>query len=209
MDSSHVSLCALRMKAEGFDHYRCDKNISLGVNTPNLSKILKCAGKSSGINIIYYIVFQCIIYATYCIVNWRFLSDLLNAPTFRSTYRKWGSSHHQEWGGDRYSEYDVWITQSGTFHAYIIIRCFFHPIARYFVVHATLSSMMQFLHFSMKNWPHQYFTELSYCTPTSNFFWFTFSVFFFKFLIVGSCLWVWIEANGHWIGTFGYPRHRV
>lgn len=45
MDSSHVSLCALRMRAEGFDHYRCDKNISLGVNTPNLSKILKCAGK--------------------------------------------------------------------------------------------------------------------------------------------------------------------
>lgn len=46
MDSSHVSLCALKMRAEGFDHYRCDKNISLGVNTPNLSKILKCAGKS-------------------------------------------------------------------------------------------------------------------------------------------------------------------
>lgn len=47
MDSSHVSLCALRMKAEGFDHYRCDVNISLGVNTPNLSKILKCAGKTT------------------------------------------------------------------------------------------------------------------------------------------------------------------
>ena len=45
MDSSHVSLCALKMNAEGFDHYRCDKSISLGVNTPNLSKILKCAGK--------------------------------------------------------------------------------------------------------------------------------------------------------------------
>ena len=45
MDSSHVSLCALKMKAEGFDHYRCDKSISLGVNTPNLSKILKCAGE--------------------------------------------------------------------------------------------------------------------------------------------------------------------
>lgn len=44
MDSSHVSLCALQMRAEGFDHYRCDKNISLGVNTPNFSKILKCSG---------------------------------------------------------------------------------------------------------------------------------------------------------------------
>ena len=142
MDSSHVSLCALRMKAEGFDHYRCDKNISLGVNTPNLSKILKCAGKSSGIIVIYYIVFQYVTYATYCIVNWRFFSDLLNAPTFRSTYREWGSSHHQEWGGDRYSEYDVWITQSGTFHAYIVIRCFFHPIARYFVVHDAICAFL-------------------------------------------------------------------
>ena len=51
MDSSHVSLCALSMKTEGFDHYRCDKNISLGVNTPNLSKILKCAGNEDVITI--------------------------------------------------------------------------------------------------------------------------------------------------------------
>ena len=32
MDSSHVSLCALLMRADGFDHFRCDKNISLGLN---------------------------------------------------------------------------------------------------------------------------------------------------------------------------------
>ena len=44
MDSSHVSLCALLMRSDGFDHYRCDKNTSLGLNTPNLAKILKCAG---------------------------------------------------------------------------------------------------------------------------------------------------------------------
>lgn len=44
MDSSHVSLCALALKAEGFDSYRCDKAFTLGVNTPNLAKILKCAG---------------------------------------------------------------------------------------------------------------------------------------------------------------------
>ena len=43
MDSSHVSLCALSMRADGFDHYRCDKPKSLGINTLNLSKILKCA----------------------------------------------------------------------------------------------------------------------------------------------------------------------
>ena len=51
MDSSHVSLCALSMKSEGFDHYRCDRNIALGVNTPNLSKILKCAGNDDVITL--------------------------------------------------------------------------------------------------------------------------------------------------------------
>jgi proliferating cell nuclear antigen len=44
MDSSHVSLCAFNLKAEGFNFYRCDRPFSLGLNTPNLAKILKCAG---------------------------------------------------------------------------------------------------------------------------------------------------------------------
>ena len=44
MDSSHVSLCAVNLKAEGFNSFRCDKPFTLGVNTPNLSKVLKCAG---------------------------------------------------------------------------------------------------------------------------------------------------------------------
>jgi len=43
MDSSHVSLCAVALRADGFDHFRCDRNISLGFNSGNLSKILKCA----------------------------------------------------------------------------------------------------------------------------------------------------------------------
>jgi proliferating cell nuclear antigen len=51
MDSSHVSLCAMVMRSEGFDHYRCDMNISLGVNTGNLSKILKCAGNEDVITL--------------------------------------------------------------------------------------------------------------------------------------------------------------
>ena len=44
MDSSHVSLIALKLNAEGFDRYRCDRNVSLGLNLTSLSKILKCAG---------------------------------------------------------------------------------------------------------------------------------------------------------------------
>jgi proliferating cell nuclear antigen (pcna) len=44
MDSSHVSLVQVNLRSAGFDHYRCDRSISLGFNSANMSKILKCAG---------------------------------------------------------------------------------------------------------------------------------------------------------------------
>lgn len=44
MDSSHVSLVAFFLRAEGFQHYRADRNISLGINLSSMSKILKCSG---------------------------------------------------------------------------------------------------------------------------------------------------------------------
>jgi len=44
MDSSHVSLVQVTLRSAGFDHYRCDRAISLGFNSTNMSKILKCAG---------------------------------------------------------------------------------------------------------------------------------------------------------------------
>jgi len=44
MDSSHVSLVALHLKHDGFNHFRADRNISLGINLGSMSKILKCAG---------------------------------------------------------------------------------------------------------------------------------------------------------------------
>jgi len=46
MDSSHVSLCAVLLRADGFDHFRADRNLTLGLNFVSLSKILKCAGNS-------------------------------------------------------------------------------------------------------------------------------------------------------------------
>jgi proliferating cell nuclear antigen len=51
MDSSHVSLCALLMRSDGFDHFRCDRNISLGINLGSLGKILKCAGNDDTITL--------------------------------------------------------------------------------------------------------------------------------------------------------------
>ncbi|CAN7096921.1 unnamed protein product, partial [Brassica rapa subsp. narinosa] len=30
MDSSHVALVSLLLRSEGFEHYRCDRNLSMG-----------------------------------------------------------------------------------------------------------------------------------------------------------------------------------
>jgi len=45
MDSSHVSLVSMQLRSDGFDHFRCDRNMSMGMSLANLAKILKCAGK--------------------------------------------------------------------------------------------------------------------------------------------------------------------
>ncbi|CAM6097786.1 unnamed protein product [Calypogeia fissa] len=51
MDSSHVALVALLLRADGFEHYRCDRNVSMGMNLTNMSKMLKCAGNEDIITI--------------------------------------------------------------------------------------------------------------------------------------------------------------
>jgi len=51
MDNSHVSLVALHMKSDGFDKYRCDRNISLGMNLTSMAKILKCAANDDIITV--------------------------------------------------------------------------------------------------------------------------------------------------------------
>lgn len=42
MDNSHVSLVSLNLRADGFETYRCDRNVSMGMNLTSLGKILKC-----------------------------------------------------------------------------------------------------------------------------------------------------------------------
>ena len=51
MDSSHVALVSLMLKSEGFENYRCDRNLSLGINLASMSKILKCASNDDVITI--------------------------------------------------------------------------------------------------------------------------------------------------------------
>ncbi|RSH87096.1 proliferating cell nuclear antigen [Saitozyma podzolica] len=43
MDNSHVALVSLKLLADQFEAYRCDRNMPLGVNLTSLTKILKCA----------------------------------------------------------------------------------------------------------------------------------------------------------------------
>lgn len=51
MDNSHVSLVSLNLRSEGFDKYRCDRNLSMGMNLANMSKILKTASNTDTMTI--------------------------------------------------------------------------------------------------------------------------------------------------------------
>lgn len=46
MDSSHVSLVSLLLRSDGFESYRCDRPISLGINIASMTKIMKCANNN-------------------------------------------------------------------------------------------------------------------------------------------------------------------
>jgi proliferating cell nuclear antigen len=51
MDSSHVSLVSLMLRKDGFDTFRCDRNMTMGINLTSMSKIIKCAGNDDAITI--------------------------------------------------------------------------------------------------------------------------------------------------------------
>eukprot|EP00108_Taenia_solium_P003502 TsM_000874300 transcript=TsM_000874300 gene=TsM_000874300 len=51
MDSAHVSLVSLLMRSDGFETFRCDRNMSLGLNITSAAKILRCAGSTDSITL--------------------------------------------------------------------------------------------------------------------------------------------------------------
>jgi len=51
MDSSHVSLVALELRSGGFESYRCDRNISLGMSLQSLTKVLKCMNSKDSVTL--------------------------------------------------------------------------------------------------------------------------------------------------------------
>ncbi|PWN31977.1 proliferating cell nuclear antigen [Meira miltonrushii] len=51
MDNSHVALSAIEIRAEGFDPYRCDRPMSIGMSVAALTKILKTAANEDVLTI--------------------------------------------------------------------------------------------------------------------------------------------------------------
>ncbi|XP_018328036.1 proliferating cell nuclear antigen-like [Agrilus planipennis] len=51
MDNSHVSLVSLTLRSDGFDKYRCDRSLTMGMNLASMSKILKCANNDDTVTI--------------------------------------------------------------------------------------------------------------------------------------------------------------
>lgn len=49
MDSSHVALVSLTLGQEGFESYRADRAMTLGVSITNLAKVLKLASNEDKI----------------------------------------------------------------------------------------------------------------------------------------------------------------
>ncbi len=51
VDPSFVALIQLTLKAEGFQFYRFDRNMNLGLNIDQATKILKCAGSNDSLTL--------------------------------------------------------------------------------------------------------------------------------------------------------------
>ena len=51
MDTSHVSLIALQLREDGFEKFRCDRNMSLGISLESMTKVLKCSSSEDVISL--------------------------------------------------------------------------------------------------------------------------------------------------------------
>lgn len=51
MDGSHVALVSLNLSMEGFEHYRADTPMVLGINVAVLAKVMKLADPSDSITL--------------------------------------------------------------------------------------------------------------------------------------------------------------
>ena len=51
MDSSHVALVNLKLNKGGFEYYRCDKSMTLGLSVTNLAKVMRLVNANDSISL--------------------------------------------------------------------------------------------------------------------------------------------------------------
>lgn len=51
MDSAHVILVSLLLRSDGFENYRCDRTIPVGINMASLAKIIRAAANDDAITL--------------------------------------------------------------------------------------------------------------------------------------------------------------
>ncbi len=51
LDTSHVALVSLAMSSDGFDNYRCDKRLTIGLSITNLSKVLRLLNQDDSVTL--------------------------------------------------------------------------------------------------------------------------------------------------------------
>lgn len=51
LDPALVALVSLLITQDGFEQYRCDRPMTLGLNLESLGKILKCAGNEDSLTL--------------------------------------------------------------------------------------------------------------------------------------------------------------
>jgi len=51
LDTAHVSLIDVIIRHDGFEFFRCDRNMTLGINLTQLSKVMKCSSNDDAITL--------------------------------------------------------------------------------------------------------------------------------------------------------------
>ena len=51
MDSAHVCLVSVSLEAGGFDKFKCERAVSLGVDMDSMGKVMRCAAKDDIISL--------------------------------------------------------------------------------------------------------------------------------------------------------------
>ena len=84
MDSSHVSLVALMLRSTGFDHYRCDRDVTMGMNLLNMVRFVHIFVFCASLSIVSITIERCNGCATTALYRRRAKFVVVVFPTSKS-----------------------------------------------------------------------------------------------------------------------------